>query len=322
VDTDDQGQATDSGLAAANPDTGLRNNGQSNHRTRKITVDAAHPLDTNVVAEYTSVLGGGTTKVTVPMFNRAPEGRLRMKVHLVNVRNAVGGTPTMNAAQVVAETNTIRFVYACTGIFCEVDSFEIDPPASCINWPTRFPASALAADPSVEDFVPAPFGPTPSETDIINVVRARPDFGSSDLYLVYVQHIFHFPLPPPTGILTTPNLGISFPDVFVPAASAARGFGFIGFTGATKYVAVHEMTHITTNLLNDAGGHFHLGAKSAGSGNFDFKNVMCKSVSANPNGVGASKRLWDENFTNTSISPSTLPAQITAIRGSRFVRPF
>ncbi len=82
------------------------------------------------------------------------------------------------------------------------------------------------------------------------------------------------------------------------------------------------MTHITTNLKNDAGGHFHLGLKASGSGNFDFKNVMCKSVSANPNGVGGAKRLWDENFTNANISPSTLPAQITAIRASRFVRRF
>lgn len=322
VDTDDQGQATESGLAAGNADAGLRNNGQSNHRTRKFTVDTTHPLDTQVVAQYTSVLGGGTVQAKLPMFNRSPEERFRMKVHLVNVRNAVGGTGTMSAAQITTESDTIRQVYACTGIFCEVDSFEIDPPASCTGWPARFPAAGLAADASVEDFISAPFGPSPSQTDIIRVVQARPDFNSNDIYLVYVQHLFQSPLPPATGILTIRVLGISFPDIFVPATSIARGFGFIGFTGSTKYVAVHEMTHITTNLKNSEGGHFHMGAAGAGSGNFDFKNLMCKSVAANPNGVGASKRLWDENFTNANVNPATLPAQVAAIRGSRFVRSF
>jgi hypothetical protein len=34
-----------------------------------------------------------------------------------------------------------------------------------------------------------------------------------------------------------------------------------------------------------------------------------------------SKRLWDRNFTNVNVTPATLPPQITAIRGSRYVRP-
>jgi len=321
VDTDDQQQATESGLPAGNPDVGPRNNGQSNHRTRKFLVDATHQLDTNLVAEYTSVLGGGTVKSTVPMFNRSPEERLRIKVHLVSVRNTVGGSGTMSAGQITAESDTIRKVYACTGIFCDVDSFEIDPPASCIGWAARV-GGALAADPSVEDMINPPFGPSPSQLDIVKVVQKRPDFGANDIYLVYVQHLYATAsLHAATPSLSIANFGISFPDVFVPS-SIARGFGFIGLTDATKYVAVHEMTHMTTNLKNSEGGHFHMGAANVGSGNFDFKNLMCKSVSANPNGVGASKRLWDENFTNANVNPSTLPAQVTAIRGSRFVAKF
>jgi hypothetical protein len=245
-----------------------------------------------------------------------------MKVHLVSVRATVGGAGVMSAAQITAESDTVRHVYACTGIFCDIDSFEIDPPASCIGWAARV-GGALAADPSVEDMVLNPgFNPSPSQTDIVNVVRARPDFGANDIYLVYVQHLFATgSIHAATPALSIANFGISFPDIFVPGNNA-RGFGFIGLTDATKYVAVHEMTHMTTNLKNSEGGHFHLGAAGAGSGNLDFKNLMCKSVSANPNGIGASKRLWDESFTNANVNPSTLPPQITAIRSSRFVRTF
>ncbi len=128
----------------------------------------------------------------------------------------------MNAAKVAAETKTILELYACTGIFCEIDSFEIDPPASCITWNTRFPNSALSGDPSVEDFTSSPFGPSPSETDIINVVRARPDFSANDLYLVFVQHLFSNPLPAANAQLTIANFGISFPDIFVAANSIGK----------------------------------------------------------------------------------------------------
>jgi hypothetical protein len=41
----------------------------------------------------------------------------------------------------------------------------------------------------------------------------------------------------------------------------------------------------------------------------------------NTGGVSDPKRLWNEQFTNSNRSPAmVVPAQIDAIRGSRFIR--
>src|SRR6185369_12377517 len=134
------------------PDAGQRKKDESNHRIRKITVDDTHKLDTNLVAEYTSVLGGSTAKVTVPLFKRSPDERLKINIHLVNIRKTAGGDPVLSAARKADAIEALHNVYACTGIFLNIDEMVIDPPASCIGWSTRFPnaSEAVGADPSVE----------------------------------------------------------------------------------------------------------------------------------------------------------------------------
>ncbi|HEY3838010.1 MAG TPA: hypothetical protein VGL72_15625, partial [Bryobacteraceae bacterium] len=328
-DTVDQQQATDSGLAAGNSDTGQRNFGQSNHRTRLITVDDTHILDSTVVAEYTPVLGGPTLKATVPVFQRSPEERLRIRVHLVNVRNRVGGTGALTAARKQTAITTLRSVYARCGIYLDIDEIVIDPPASCINWRTRYPGSALAlgADPSVEtsSFPSGNLAPSTSQTDIINLIRGRAGFDNNDIYIVYVNRIFANPVPTPgpTAQLAGGPGGISFPDSFTPAGSIARSFVFVGLLTVNQFADPHEMTHVTTNLRNSAGGHFHLEATvNAGPGNIDGRNLMQRFFLIGNGTTADSKRLWDDPFTNNNISPPTIPAQITAIRTSRFVRPF
>jgi hypothetical protein len=330
ADTVDQAQATDSGLPAANPEAGSRTAGQSNHRIRKITVDDTHQLDSNLVAEYSSILGGGNVKTTVPLFKRAPDERLKIKVHLVNVLTTAGGaTGALTAARKVVAIDTLHEVYACTGIFLEVDEIVIDPPAACIGWRTRYPTSPLAigADPAVES--PSSSGgnlvPSASQLAIINVIRARRDFDANDIYLVYVTKIFANPVPPPPGgpgaLLTLGSGGVAFPDSFTAANSPARSFAFLGIQTVNQFADPHEMTHVTTNLRNSAGGHFHLEATvNTGPGNIDGRNLMHRfPLIANSN-TANSKRLWDEDFTNNNLSPAKIPAQITAIRASRFVR--
>jgi hypothetical protein len=326
ADVVDQAQATDSGLPATNPDTGARSLNQSNHRIRKITVDDTHRLDTNVVAQYSSLRGGGTVNIKVPLFNRAPDERRKIKVHLVNVRAAVGGAGTLNAARKTTAIDTMHSVYACTGIFLEVDEIVIDPPASCTGWATRFPTSpqAIGADPAVESpsFPGGNLVPSSSQADIINVIRARPDFDANDIYLVYVTKIFATPLPTPPALLTLGSGGIAFTDSFTAAGSVARSFAFIGIQTVNKFADPHELTHITTDLRNSAGGHFHLEANvNTGPGNIDGRNLMQRFALIANNNPSDSKRLWDEDFTNNNITPAKLPAQIAAIRGSRFVRP-
>lgn len=330
TDTIDQAQATDSGLAAANPEAGSRTRGQSNHRIRRVTVDDAHRLDANVVAKYTSVLGGGTVTVKVPLFNRSPDERLKIKVHLVNVRATAGGAGVLTAARKQTAIDTIRNVYACTGIFCEIDEIAIDPPASCITWSTRFPTSPLAvgADPAVETsaFTGGNLVPSASQSDIINLIRGRADFDANDVYLVYVTKLWSNPIPAapggPGALLALGPGGISFPDSFTAAGSIGRSFVFVGLQTVNQLADPHEMTHVTTNLRNSAGGHFHLGANvNVGPGNIDGRNLMQRFVLIANGNVSDSKRLWDEDFTNNNLNPTTIPAQIKAIRASRFVRP-
>ena len=331
VDNDiDRDQATNSGLPAGNTDAGSRARGASNHRLRKATVDATHKLDTNVVAEYTPAAAGDPIKVVVPMFNRGPDERLKIRIHLVNLRDRVGGTPVLTAARRNQTSDIIRNVYAVCGIFAEIDEIVIDPPASCINWSTRYPASPLAAgaDPAAEESsFPGNVNlvPSPSQTDVINIIRARPDFNDNDVYLVYVTRLFRSPIPAPsaTAVLQAAGAGgEAFPDTWTAAGSVARSFAFLGVRTTNPLAEAHEMTHLTTDLRNSAGGHYHLQANvNTGPGNIDGRNLMQRFALIQNGNTADSRRLWDEDITNAALSPSTIPAQITAIRASRFMRP-
>jgi outer membrane protein OmpA-like peptidoglycan-associated protein len=330
TDDVDRAQATDSGLTAG--DVGLRNQGQSNHRLRCVTVDDAHPLDGKVEADY-APLGVGIRPFTAPtlLFQRTPEERRRITIHLVNVRDRVGGTGVLDDA-VRQARRTFQSIYAICGIFAEVDIFEIDPPASCTGWSTRYPTDPQAVnDPAVPGFTFNAANllvPSAPQSDIINVVRARPGFNANHIYIVYVARVFSqipTPIPPPPGPGLRLGGGEAFVDSFTPAGSIARGFGFVGVRAVGVLADVHEATHLTTNLRNAAGGHFDLGLPSPapGPGNIDGKNLMQRHVLIQATGVANSKRLWNAVIRNNNYAPPLdNPAQIDAIRASRFVRPF
>ena len=137
-----------------------------------------------------------------------------------------------------------------------------------------------------------------------------------------MNKIWARPLPAATGQLAIGPGGTSFPDSFTAAGEKARSFVFVGLQTVNVMADPHEVTHVTTNLRNDAGGHFHLAATvDAGPGNIDGRNLMQRHALIFNSDPKDSKRLWDEDFTNANLSPSTIPAQITAIRKSRFARP-
>jgi hypothetical protein len=153
ADNIDRDQATNSGLPAGITDAGSRTRGQSNHRIRKATVDATHVLDTNVFAEYSPVSGGDKITVTVPMFNRGPDERRRMRIHLVTYATGWEAHQHWAPHAEPRPATSFRAIYATCGIFADIDEIVIDPPAACIGWSTRYPASPLAvgADPAVEE---------------------------------------------------------------------------------------------------------------------------------------------------------------------------
>lgn len=165
-------------------------------------------------------------------------------------------------------------------------------------------------------------------SDICNAVRLLPSFDANDIYVVYVARIYQAPVPAPspTALLVQGAGGQSFADSFTVAGSTALSFVFVGVESAiTEFADSHEVTHLTTNLPgNIAGGHFDLGAAGAGApGNIDGKNLMHRFFLNNIFGIGNPKRLWNDPFTNTNQVPNfTIPAQIDAIRSSRYIRPF
>jgi outer membrane protein OmpA-like peptidoglycan-associated protein len=331
TDNVDRAQAVDSGLAAG--DVGLRGLGQSNHRLRRMRNDNTHQLDGKVVVEYAPINPGvGPFRLPTTLFNRAPEERRRLKIHFVNVRDRVGGTPSLTGARRLQVTQAFQEMYALCGVFTEIDEIVIDPRPSTIGWPARFPGDPLAVDPAVEgfSFPGANLVASASQTDLINFVRGLAVFNASDLYIIYVGRILDSPLTTP---LTSGTLGQAFPDSFVAAASPARGFVFVGVRGATINTDLHEVTHSTTDLRNAAGGHFYYGVIGpAGPGQFTVGNVDAKNlmfpIALSGLGTSDPKRLWDtanpdNPMVNNNVAPPmVIPSQIQAITGSRFTRNF
>jgi len=324
TDATDQAQATTPGAGA----TGPGGAGQKDHRLRRITVSNTHPLDNEITVEYTPVGASHSQRRTFTVFDRSPiEQRRRIRVHLINVRASVGGAPSLTAARRDLIIRTIQSIYAVGGIFAEVDEIQLDPPASCIGWATRYPTDPQARDPAVEGFDFAPgttdLAPSPTQTALIQAVRALPNFDQNDVWVVCVSLVYSAPIPAAPGPGLTPGGGEAFPDAWTAAGGIARSFAFIGdSSGVTEFGYPHEVTHITTNLRNDAGGHYDLGpAAAVAPTNLEAKNLMHRFFLPNNQGVLGPKRIWNENRTNTSRG-FVLPPQIDAIRGSRFIRPY
>lgn len=327
TDDDDRNQATNSGLPGGHPQAGSRARGTSNHRLRKITVDAAHPLQSEVFAAYTPP--GATAPAAtmrVPVFERKPDERRRIRVHMVNVRTAKGGTGILTTARRNSGMAALRSVYARCGIFAEVNEIMLDPPAACTGWAKRFPTDPRAIDPSV-DGQTAGVGTyilSGAMTALTTAVRALKGFDPDDIYLVYLAFIYKVPLPiapqpgKPIPPLQVEDGGLSYADLWTTAASGARGFAFLAlYSGISKYADPHETTHITTNF-----SHYDLGpAGATAPGNIDGRNLMHRFFLAAGAGVRDPKRLWDTAAKNPTQG-FTIPAQVTTIRASRFVHPY
>ena len=225
-------------------------------------------------------------------------------------------------------------MYALCGVFPQIIRTEIDPRPTTIGWSGRFPGDLLAVDPVVErnSFVGGVLTGSQSQLDLINFVRTSGvvAFDPNDLYIIYVGQIVDTPLTTP---LTSGVLGQSFPDSFTNAASVERSFVFVGVRGATINTDIHEVTHMTTNLRNPAGGHFYYGVVAPPPNRFTIGNVDAKDlmfpIALSGRGTSDPKRLWDiANPNNPMVNPNfapdptAIPSQTQAISGSRFSRNF
>lgn len=286
-------------------------------RIRKTTIDDTHQLDGRVAATY-SPAPGQTMRSGAVWFERTVEERRRLRVHLVDVRSTVGGAGILSDARRNRVKQVCRAIYAVCGIFVDFDEFQIDPPGAATIWTTNYPGDPLAVNPSVEGFTlpGANLVPSLSQLALIKAVRNRPGgHVEDDLYLVFVEQIYRAPVPAPPGALRQGPRGESFPDSWVAATSLTRGFTFVRLRGGvTTTTDTHELTHMTTNLRNTAGGHFDIGDPR------DTRNLMHNGTI--DNGCLGTKRVWNDPFNNAAITPSLIPAQVDTIRSSRFVRPF
>jgi hypothetical protein len=276
------------------------NQGGGEDRLRRITVDAAHPLTSEVYIEYTPAQINGQVvpdvDLRVPIFDQTQGNRNGINIHLVNVRNdtqANGGQPVcQNIAQIEA---TLYSVYAVCGIFPALNVVDMDPPASCTGWAGNYNLAAGWAqavppyqlqDPSIEsgeeliDLQNHPNAPnsnrSPTQLDMINAATALVNYQANDICLIFVWNSY---VDPGGGLIA--NLIGNMPDIDVGAGGEAfpdsqtggamggnidaRGFAFIsveapGGFRSIRYGAVHEVTHLTTNFNNEADGHYYRGA--------------------------------------------------------------
>ena len=97
TDDTDRNFPTHSGFTAPDPDAGLRNAGQSNHRTRRAKIDGS------IRAEY-SPAGGGTVGLTLPLFNRTSPFLTRDSVD-----NVPAGAATLTPAAMSGVTGGLRW---------------------------------------------------------------------------------------------------------------------------------------------------------------------------------------------------------------------
>ncbi len=336
VTDDNDRQLTNSGLNAAAVALLLP-------RIRKVTVDNTHQLDGRLTATYTPS-PGQTMRTAAGLLSRTPEERRRLRVHLVNVRATAGGTGVLPAARLTSAINLFHSIYAVCGIFAEVNEIQIDPPASCLAWPTLYPHPvnvAFLAGPVVEGFTfTAPnLIPSTTQSDIITAVRNQlgVGFDPNDIFIVFTNRVLSAPVPPPPVVVPpnpppmvnfTTGGGEAFPDSWTTTAGAtARGFGFVSVLDTNNLAEIHEATHITTDLNNNAGGHFDLGLPdpAPGPGNVDGRNLMHRHFLISNGDVKDSKRLWNRRFTDANYVPTlVLAPQIDGIRraGARFIRNF
>lgn len=97
TDDTDVNFPTHSGFTAPAPDAGLRNAGQSNHRTRRAKMDGF------LRTEY-SPAGGGTVGITLPLFNR-----LVQFATTDSTDNVPAGVATLTPRAMLGNVNGVRF---------------------------------------------------------------------------------------------------------------------------------------------------------------------------------------------------------------------
>jgi hypothetical protein len=313
----------------------------TDERLRRITVSDAHPLTSEVYAEYTPVNLLAAINTSANVFDPAggqAASRKRLRVHFIDVLAAQGGAHTLTNPRRDSLRAVFQSIYAVAGVFVEIDVTAVDPPPSCTGWPalSTEPESTTdypIADPSVVASQQAlnlvtnlpEFTPSQSELDLAADVANLQGYQANDAYLLFVNALYAGPPVLHTDPIDEVAGGEAFTDAQTEANSqAARGLTFIALNGVPDFSAVHEVTHMTTDFNNVADGHFDLDDQNDPLGALASHNLMHRhNLTVQVDGHDNPKRLWNHRVQNTAWGAGFWnEAQIDAIRASRFVHAY
>ncbi|HEY3068352.1 MAG TPA: OmpA family protein [Methylomirabilota bacterium] len=292
TDTDDQNQETDSGLAAGDANAGKRKHGEADHRIRKASLRGF------VEAEYQPKSGPKIVQ-KLPVFNRDPDDRRTLPLHIFVMRRTVGGQgviPTAAGSAVFTrDLRIIRETYERIGMSVTTSAPRgtaeanivrdggdalvlVDPPAG---------VNSFAVDDAAEQAIGAA---TPADPNTIRVYYA--------------------------GRLTSGNRGEAAPMVdFAARTDAATAFVNGGSFATAMYSPAHESGHVLTNKSNAVnGGHYNAPAAPPGNKLLNDQNLM-RNATSTSEGVLESKRLWD-------AADQDGVNEFTSMRASQFTRAF
>jgi hypothetical protein len=290
TDSDDQNQATRTGLPAGFPDAGTTpGNGARNHRIRRGSM-----LGRNVL-EYAPAAAMRLPQ-RLNVFQRNPESRRRLPLQIFVMKVAAGGNgviPTVPAALLwTRDLPIIRETYERIGMTVETVVHPNTIAADIVR---------VGADSIV---LVEPTGVTPgnmSDAEEQTLSAAHPALADT-------IRVFY------AGGLATGNRGESAPDINF-AGRPDVGTSFINGSTYGPYSVPHEVGHVLTNKpFAQSTGHFTAPAAPPGNRLRNDQNLMRNGTST-VTGVTESKRLWDA-ADNDGVN------EFTTMRGSHYTRPF
>ena len=291
-DADDQKQETDSGLPGGDADVGKRKQGQSNHRIRRASLRGF------VEAEYVPRLGPKVV-AKIPVFNRSPDERRTIPLHIFVLRRVAGGqgvVPTAPGSQVWArDVRIFREAYERLGISMRTEVPPGTAPANIVRDGTD---ALVLLDP------PAGVNAFTVDTPAERLIGTASPGNADTIRLYYV------------GRLTTGNRGEAFPDIdFTGQPQQAAAFINASNTASGPYSPAHEAGHILVDKsVSVNGAHFNAPTAPPGNKLLNDQNLM-RNATSSSEGVGESKRLWDGNDQD-GIN------QFTRVRASHYTRNF
>ena len=294
TDKDDK-QDVDSGLPAADPDSGVRTASMNNYRIRLGSMLGMVEAEYSPPPTGTKVKIFSSTSIFMPMFT-GQKKKLPLQVFVL--RRKVGGDPVIKIGATddlwVRDLRIVRQIYERLGIFLETTIATADAKLNPVTI-SQGAASALLVDP-----------PTPVLPDILSK-----DYRQQTL-------IPSLPIPPDTVRVFYAGQYDSFAassfssiDADTQTTDKHRGTCFIdAFRPA--YTLAHEIGHVLTNKGRGHQGHF----SSPGAPLNDQQNLMTE-LQGQPEGFNKTKRLWDAN----DVDGFNQVAAIIGPPGSHYLRP-